>query len=214
MAALTVTQVSGATVSVAFNEVNNDVSNRLFQPTDIAGVEAVANWNNANAVNNGTYSGFVDSAGAPSTLSISSTTGGGADTWNTWDFTTFDRNINSDWANNLTQMVISGIAYLNYDIIVYAGANFGNDDTDITIGVTTLNLNDTTGGNPLRTPALTQGIDYVRFTGLSGASQTVDFANVANGIGVGGFQVVQVPEPSSALLLGLAGLVAFRRRRA
>jgi len=209
-------QAQCAAVSVVFNNTGNDNADRFFMPGDVAGVVPLANWNNADLViaGNAAYGPFRDDNGRASTLAVGATTGGTPDTWNTWDGD-FNRNINADWANGLTQMVLSAIPYTSYDLIIYAGANFGNDTTDITVGGTTIRLDDTTGGNPNRTPALTSGIDYVTFSGLSGATQTVDFANVAGGIGVGGFQVVEaIPEPSGALLAIIAaGFAGLRRRR-
>ncbi len=182
-----------------------------------AGAAPAANWNNTTTAGGAFVSPatFVDDSNSTVAGFGFTLTGGGTNSWNTIG-TTDDQNINGGWADNLTTLDLTGISYAEYDIIVYAGAKWGNDETAITVGTETINLNDTDGGDPLRTPALVEDRDYVRFTGVSGASQSVSFVDNGGGIGVGGFQVVEaVPEPSSTLLIALSGaLVAFRRHRA
>ena len=72
------------------------------------------------------------------------------------------------------------------------------------------NNNPASGGTPTGNSGA-----YVEFTGLTGPNQTLDFAG---GGGVAGIQIVSaaVPEPTTwaSVILGAAGLLAFRRRRA
>jgi hypothetical protein len=123
---------------------------------------------------------------------------------------------------------LSTAAGTSYSLVVYSGWRFGADNVPITqtagSGLTgTFNLNslDMEAGNPLATglardtdPANTAGdFNYARFDGLTAdGSGNLTFRMGGVDAPVNGFQLVQVPEPSS-LVLGTLGLLALLRRR-
>lgn len=213
----------------------------VLAPGDSAGVAPFAqtNWNNVSAPaislalndNSGgattalltttgaSFSGITSAvAGADELLNSGRAVGGGG-----WSFT------------------LANIPYASYSLIVY-DQEF---NTGAVIGITAAGTTYYTSSpqfdaagyldNNLATPyTYTQGTstdamnptpvsNYVLFSGLSGASQTVQIAG-ASGTRVGGFQIVEtsavvggpaVPEPTTALFgLALVGAVGLSRRRA
>ena len=113
------------------------------------------------------------------------------------------------------QISLTGVPYAEFDIYLYingwssertgkATLNGGNEKTFQTLQNFPGSHNESTSNAVAGT--------YIVWTGVSG-DPTIQFANGNNNIMVGGVQVVQVPEPSTALLslLGLAALI--RRRR-
>lgn len=189
----------------------------------MAGVVAVDNWNNLQATAIGQPFNYgmtyVDDSGANTSLTV--VTGGGtADTWNTAgspDEIIFGDKLNMDGVPvGSRTLSLSNVPYGTYDLYIYT-SQWANEIVDFDIGgnVQTATNTFTPQSNTLGDPDLVLNDTYVKFTGLSG-DVVVDMTVVAEGLHLGGFQVVDaVPEPSSALLLSLAGgLVAFRRRRA
>lgn len=125
-----------------------------------------------------------------------------------------------------TQITIENIPYASYEVIVYFEA-----DAATRVGRVTLNNNladarygastgTVTALNAGGASYATTAANYAYFTGLSGSTLTIDLDRVdSNGnlvvpsTGLAGFQIIQVPEPSAALLGGLGMLVLSRRRR-
>jgi hypothetical protein len=105
-----------------------------------------------------------------------------------------------------------------YSLYLFGAVRTGGIDYSgsWTIGGTTKTTAAVSSGN---NPALTEGVQYVSFTGLTADinNQIVGTFNVTGGVGVwNGFQLVAIPEPSSfAALAGLGalGFAASRRRR-
>lgn len=111
------------------------------------------------------------------------------------------------------------------------GANNNNDrgaafsvDSGLALGGVNTALNDNTGANNTSGAHFTYGANYVVWTGvtpngsgdISGtwSAVTNPFSGNSNEGDFNGLQLVLVPEPSMAALLGLgAGLMFFRRRR-
>jgi hypothetical protein len=205
--------------------VNYDValsSTPSLATTDVAGVVPADNWNNVVASNpDPLLPGFgqpfnygityVDDSGAATTLTVAASSGTG-DSWNTGG--TPDEIIfgdKSNWAGGTQTLTLSSIPYAIYDLYIYS-SEWGSEVVDFTIGTNTQTLTNTF------TPQFTEGANfvqnntYVKFTGLSG-DVIVNMNVTSGGLHLGGFQIVQVPEPSILGLIAFAPVLAFRRRR-
>jgi hypothetical protein len=123
-------------------------------------------------------------------------------------------------------IAVSSIPYSTYDIIVYFSADVAAREGEVNIGASTfyfstLGLSSIAGSNAVLTQTTSTsnasyvGANYAVFSGLTGAAQTITVQMRDNDEwgGVAGFQVVSVPEPTSALLVGLSALGLFRRSR-
>lgn len=64
-----------------------------------------------------------------------------------------------------------------------------------------------------KNPSESSWTEYFNQTSLSGGMTHVGFANTANNVAVQSFEVVNIPEPSAALLGGIGMLALLRRRR-
>ncbi len=118
---------------------------------------------------------------------------------------------------------LAEIPYAQYDIYIYLSADTADregyvTDTASTYFFRTYGSNAISGDNAVFIQA-TETSDlgtnalatYARFSNLTGSSQSLSVFAAGNG-GIAGIQVVQVPEPSAAILCGL-GMVALVRRR-
>ena len=205
-----------------------------------AGLLLVANWNNTWPSNPTTD--LIDDSGSTTTVDISYASFGtwtvnnpqanpGVDADGSYNRELLNGYLNSGpaaWGPSITNsnVVISQIPYAAYNIIVYFSSDTGGREGDVTDGSTTFSFN-TLGASSVNgsNAILTQTTDtsatystsanYAVFSNLGGASQTITVQMRDNDEwgGIAGFQIVQIPEPSAALLGGLGLLALIRRRR-
>jgi hypothetical protein len=205
---------------------------------NVAGVVAAANWNNS-WPDNPTIS-LIDSTGAATTLNLSYSSFNsyhiqgshpGVDADGTYNRELLNGYLNSGAAawnpwTTTSSFTLSQIPYSQYDVYVYFSADTAGRTGSLTDGTTTFGFStlgsaavsgasalfvettDTTGAFPLA--------DYAVFKGETASSLTITCTPLSGNdqwLGIAGFQVVPVPEPS-ALALGLGGLLlaAIRAR--
>lgn len=106
---------------------------------------------------------------------------------------------------------LTTVPYALYDVYVYL-SDWGSEVVNFSLdgGTTTVaTLTNATGGFD---GSYVANDNYVKLSGLTGDS-SIRMAATSGEVHVGAFQIVQVPEPSSALLGGLGMLVLLRRKR-
>ncbi|BDS05460.1 hypothetical protein NT6N_05000 [Oceaniferula spumae] len=211
--------------------------------TELAGVVEAGGWETADrdgARNDTNLSALrADDGGTLVTTSATMTIGAGFAGYFTGasGFNTGTALFNNDMMDSYVELGLDTggtISFTNlnasvgavYDVYVYMNRNFGNTGTkSVTVGGTTkfIQGEDDTGpfseanyatqaaadANP------TEGGNYILFSGVSTDNLDIVFGHVGpNGrAGINGVQIVGVPEPSSAALLGLGGLALIMRRR-
>jgi hypothetical protein len=132
------------------------------------------------------------------------------------------------WNPSVTasSVAISSIPYAAYNIIVYFSGDTAAREGAVTVGsssyyFSTLGAASITGANAVLTQTTSVsnasyvGANYAVFSGLTGTAQTltVQMRDNDEWAGIAGFQVVAVPEPTSAFLLGAGALGLLGRRR-
>jgi len=207
-----------------------------------AGSYAAGNWNNTTMDVNTSGSPVVlyDSNNASTSVTLDSTTAGvfaGAGTASTGDSSPqrilFGGMLasNSNYGNPPLTFTLSGLdAFSSYDLVLYydGGSSFGglrnatftasgSPTTYYGSGFNTYNNSlDSYTQSTSTTPGVFPNANYVVFTGLSDASETVSFYST-DWMNLTGFQIAGtvVPEPSSWALLagGLFLLLGLRRLR-
>ena len=222
---------SAASASAAVVSWNLD-NNGTLATTNVAGVVAVANWNNSfpsNPVTN-----LKDDTGVATTVDISYASFNtfriqgshpGVDGNGTYNKELLNGYLNSGSTQTpaSSSVTISQIGYAQYNIIVYFSSDVAGRTGTVTDGTTvydfaTLGSASISGSNAVLTQTTSMGgsnpgANYAIFSGLTGATKTVS-VNIPSFGGIAGFQVVAVPEPSAALLGGLGLFGLLRRRRA
>lgn len=204
-------QAWGAAISVNFDWSTG--STPALAPTVVAGVVPAANWNNLVSPGGPFSYGitYLDDSGANTTLTVGAS-GGNADSWNT--IGTPDEIIFGDKSNMGAggTLSLANVPYALYDLYIYSSF-WTNEVVNFDIGGNVQTLTNTFTPQFTEGPNFVQNDTYVKFTGLSG-NVTVNMTATAGEVHLGGFQIVQVPEPSILGLLALAPALAMRRRRA
>ena len=198
-------------------------------PTEPYGVASASNWSNLQLTAT-SQTDLILSGGAASTVDMTMTNPGGFNTVSgggVYDNTVF-RTGALVYASPLTLSLSDlGATFGSnpYDIIVYgtgfngvAGGNQGvySDGTTTyymqrpnPVNASFVMSTDTNSGDDVDVA------NYVRFSGLSGDTQTITVSTVNGNTGIGGFQIVGevVPEPATMVLLGLGSLIGLKRRK-
>lgn len=196
----------------------------------------VSNWNNTNSFGAATPTvGLLDSSGAATGISATVINSGGQQYWGAdyiktpWNFGIAHFTATANPVS-LTLDGLNATFPLGYKAIVYVNGAPANPGAAVTDGTTTYFFQ--TSNPAAATPILITDIDsgdgydvgnYAVFGSnlapLMGDSITFTIPTgsiVANNAGIGGVQLVAVPEPTTtALIFGIAvlGFLAVRRRR-
>lgn len=204
----------GAVISVNYDVTVS--STPALATTDVAGAVPAANWNNVQATGFGQAFNYaityVDDSGANTPLTVAASSGVG-DSWNTGG--TPDEIIFGDksaWGGGTQTLTLSNIPYASYDLYVYV-SEWSSEVVKFDIGGNVQTVTNTFTPQFTPGPDLVQNDTYVKYSGLSG-NIVVNMEATSGGLHLGGFQIVQVPEPSMLGLLALAPALALRRRRA
>ncbi|GEM_PF-5608641 len=210
-------------VSVNFN--GDGSASRTLLPSEITGVVAVNNWNNASNSGFPAAGVVVDSEGTALPGGLSFTWSGGQANDSGSTLALFNGGIwmgSSSGSLNISTGS-SVFATQNFSLYVYAttpGNNLTTEGTRIRVdGVDQFVRGNqavdhdrfVVGGGPSLTDAATAS-NYVSFHNLRGDT-TVDLSAVGGGrVALKGIQLVAVPEPGTLLLLGLGSILLLRRR--
>jgi hypothetical protein len=182
---------------------------------------------------------LMDNTGAATTMDINQLASQNG--WNYWSIQGSSPGLDADGSSNrrllngynnkgssespgLSRVELQEIPYLQYDLYVYFSSDATGRQGSVTDGSSTYYFS--TVGAPSISGAsalfaLTTETDsgshpsanYAVFSGLTGASRTID-VSIPDWGGIAGIQVVSVPEPSSmALVFGALGGIAFLRRK-
>ncbi len=191
-----------------------------------AGVISAPNWNLTGDAGSANLN-FSDATSSGATLTL----GGGFGAWGIGGVSSPDgdgstnKAIFDGYYNSLTStMTVGNIPFAEYNVYVYFSSDADGrtgtvSDATTTYSFSTMAVAATAGSNAIFTQTTDMGAgnpsaDYAVFSSLTGASQTFTITSIpSNGMGFSGIQIVQVPEPSAALLGGLGVLGLLRRRR-
>ena len=220
-------------ISVNFQNAANTTP--LLAASDSTGVVSASNWNNIDGVS-GSATALVNSSNAATTLNLGySSLYGTALGYTPGSPTPYNlmyaSRIESAYSTGDTQtfaaaigggrvtLSLTTIPYATYDIYVYV-ANAPGYIYQSTSTATIINTAPKIGYTAANTGSFVEGGNYVKFSGLTGATQYL-YAGAVNpadiggfNSGIAGFQIVAVPEPSTwaLLALGCASLVGVARR--
>lgn len=185
-----------------------------LDPAETAGAQPASNWNVivANSGTSGTFASLKNSAGATTGISLAWTTdrsgmwarGGNAPTPDGKILGALLIGGNSGPASVNATVTLSGIPYANYTIYAYMASPQSNRtgrmqlNNGIKLGFNAQNFN---AAYPLTevTDSNASG-NYVKWTGLTGSSQTIvlEPSGGWSPTGIGGIQIVADPSPGPA----------------
>ena len=234
------TTVQAATIGINLRG-NGTSASRTLDPPDSAGFIPQVNWNNAPGnVAGGSMPSITDSNGsvvagasmtwtAPNTGYRQGAQVGVPTSGNTKMFYGY---VEGNLAQG-AQFVISGIPYPTYDIFVYTNRDGVATDTDgqVSIGATSYFFHPIVGWNGIFVKATqttapgtigtAPAANFCRFTGLTGASQTIDALTIGGaqkGAAVSGIQIVPTTDigvtgvltsPATGTVFNLGQVVNF-----
>jgi hypothetical protein len=191
-----------------------------------AGVISAPNWNLTGDAGSANLN-YSDATASGATLSLA----GGFGAWGIGGVSSPDgdgstnKAIFDGYYNSFAStMTVGNIPFAEYNVYVYFSSDADNRTGTVSDGTTTYSFKTmavaaTAGSNAIFTQTTDTGAgnpsaDYAVFSSLSGASKTFTISsNPTDGMGLAGIQIVQVPEPSAAILGGLGVLGLLRRRR-
>ena len=223
-----------ASIGVNF-AANVGDTNQQLAATDATGVVPQAHWNNA-YISSPSLSDLTDDQGTSTGASlawlhtpISTPSGLGAPA-----YYLLSSGIGLDHDPSHIDVTVSQIPFAKYDVYLYFTHNYSGQD----VVAYYLNYgqpsNDVVGviqdvGNrdaftnswayPIPPDYLTFGANYAKFAGIVGSTLTISGSSEQFGdLALDGFQIVEVPEPSSLALLcigvvGTVGVTMFWRRK-
>lgn len=215
-----------ASIAIKFATEASAGAGNYTRVTSTAGAVPQGNWNNidlprGNGLAPGSASSIIDDSGVTiAGLSMSydadaayvnGAAGSGGDV--TLGYGGMESQTGSYGTGN--QVSLTGVPYAQYDLYLYVnGWTSGRTGKALLNGggeKTFQTLQDFPGTHVESTSDAVAG-SYIVWGGVTG-DPTIQFANGNNNIMVGGLQIVQVPEPVAASLVGLAGLALMARRR-
>ena len=211
--AATVTTASASSIAVSFNRNADEV----FLSTDTVGLVSQSNWNQTtpSSGKTGSLDDLVNNSGVATTVDLSWSSHG---TWANGSLATPSSQLLKGYLDDNgpdgVHVDVTSIPYANYTVYVYFNNDFAGGTTslfDIEANGTTY----TTSGSFTQPQAgVFDSGNSIMITGLSGDLNLSSGERTNPGISnITGFQIVEVPEPSSAALLGLGGLALILRRR-
>jgi len=218
---------SAASIGISFGGDDNGGGGQSFlDPADTAGVVSQANWTNGLGTT-GSASNLINDGGVATTLDVDWASG---ESWNwntpvaTTDGKLLDGWISTNTIGSPTTIGIGEIPYANYDLYLYSGHDRG-PGAIFTITETGGAFPSTTLGETVDAAALaadpfvyvdgTNGTgNYALWSNLSATDLNIEMVSTTDRMSISGIQIVErIPEPSSALLMSLAGLGLLIRRR-
>lgn len=233
-----VSLVSAASISVNFNSERDGAAEIGTGESAGAPGFVTTGWNNFNGLPaTGPLAQTTADVDGPNAGSLSDDSGAVVGTtiswaannsWNTNNGTTNGDNklmngyIDNSAANGIT-ISITGVTYPIYRVVAYIGSD-GNGRTG-SIGIsggdtfsysTNSNL---TGGLPggyvqtTDTGAGNPSANFAVWEGQTAADFTLTVTRGSNNSGIHGIQIIEVPEPTTPVLLGMCGMVLLVRRR-
>lgn len=199
--------------------------------TDLAGVVPAGGYNNVPSANTASPLALQDADGLATTMTLAIT--GSVGPYSTISGAGInpqggDEKLNTGFLAGNSTLTLSAIPYASYDLYVYTlndnesriqtttvgGLSYYQDPPNAASRVDQ-NINTTYPYTLATSTSLgspTANANYVRFTGLSGAAQTVTVFASGNGY-INGFQVVATPEPTAIHIAAAGGLALLGLRR-